>query len=159
MSDDLTIHPPDSILDSSALVGDLRRRFPGNDALYGDGPGNGNPDISDKIKARLTADHPEVAARVEFDPEYSGFFAYGTEDDLAVVVAVIDAMTTEPVAPTPVLTVSMRLGDSEFADDPGRSAADLLRKIADRIENGVTEGPIVGVNGSTVGTFEITGDL
>src|SRR5690606_10889168 len=94
---DLTLHLPDPEIGTTeaSLVGDLRPAFPGNDVIYGDGPGNGNGDITELVKARLTERFPAVAGRVAFDPEYSGFYAYGTVDDLDVVRSVVEALAAE----------------------------------------------------------------
>lgn len=94
---DLTLHPADGCdpTQKASLIGDLRPAFPGNDAVYGDGPGNGNPAITERIQDRLHDRFPAVAARVEFDPECSGFYCYGDPDDLAVVRTVIEVMAAE----------------------------------------------------------------
>lgn len=38
--------------------------------------------------------------------------------------------------------------------DPGPEVARLLREVADKVKNGYTHGPIIDVNGNTVGRFD-----
>lgn len=94
---DLTLHLPDDPNDMPALVGDLRPVFPKTDALFnGRGIGadgaEGNNTIGDEVRKRLPA---AVERRVVVDPEYSGFYAYGPDADLAVVRSTIEAMHAE----------------------------------------------------------------
>ena len=93
----LAIYPPVADDGDYYIMTNLIPRFPDTLAKWdgGTADGHGNHDVTAKVAERLTADHPEVAERVEFDPEYSGFYAYGKPADLAVVIEVIEALAAE----------------------------------------------------------------
>lgn len=93
----LAIYPPVADEGDYYIMANLIERFPKTAAAWDGGTddGHGNHDIAAKLAERLAADHPEVAERVEFDPEYSGTYAYGKPADLAVVIEVIEALTAE----------------------------------------------------------------
>lgn len=88
----LGIYPPIEPGDTWYFVADLRPMFPLTDGIYLGTSRSGNHEISDEIVRRLPAD---VSARVVFDPEYSGTYAYGAPDDLAAVIATVEAMRAE----------------------------------------------------------------
>ncbi len=55
------------------------------------------------------------------------------------------------------LTVIVYMEDAAFDEAPGKEAARILRKAADRIEQGETDGKLLDANGNTVGRFTIGG--
>lgn len=52
-------------------------------------------------------------------------------------------------------TLTMNTDNDAFAADPTAEIARILRKTAQRIVNGTTEGRVLDVNGNTVGTFTL----
>ena len=99
MSDAYVIHPPDEMIHEWSLVGDLRVLFPSTDGIYNGGTGEGNHTIQDEVTFRLTM---EQRVGIEFDSEYSGFYAYSqSEDKLKLVASVIDRMVLEEWSKTP----------------------------------------------------------
>lgn len=93
----LAIYPPVADDGDYYIMTNLIPRFPDTLAKWDGGPadGRGNHDVAAKVAERLAAEHPEVAERVILDPEYSGFYAYGTPADLAVVIEVIEDLAAE----------------------------------------------------------------
>lgn len=59
---------------------------------------------------------------------------------------------------TDMLKIEMETGNAAFADSKMWEAARLLRIIASKIEKGYTDGPIIDINGNTVGTWTLEGD-
>ena len=54
--------------------------------------------------------------------------------------------------------VQIDTGNAAFDEDNGGAAAEtarILREIADRLENGRTEGPAFDLNGNTVGRYTL----
>jgi hypothetical protein len=61
---------------------------------------------------------------------------------------------------TVVFTVTFRTANAAFTEDgdPSAETARLLHDIAERVETGHRSGPVVDVNGNTVGTWTLTED-
>lgn len=54
-------------------------------------------------------------------------------------------------------SLKIKTGNEAFADDPAIELARILRRVADRIEVGETDGKCMDVNGNAVGAFVLTG--
>lgn len=55
-------------------------------------------------------------------------------------------------------TVEIDSDDEALTTYPTHELSRILREIADRIEDGRTDGPVRDINGATVGTFALTTD-
>lgn len=54
-----------------------------------------------------------------------------------------------------VLTI--RMENAAFDPDPQWEVARILRDVVEKIDRGRTDGPILDINGNTVGKFEMKG--
>ena len=55
-----------------------------------------------------------------------------------------------------MLTVKIKTGNAAFEDgNLETELARILRQLADKIENGYTEGKLMDINGNSVGTYEL----
>lgn len=52
-----------------------------------------------------------------------------------------------------VLRLEIRQNGSAFSPDPGLETASILRKLADKIQDGATEGVLFDGNGANVGAY------
>ena len=53
-------------------------------------------------------------------------------------------------------TLNINMDNADFENMPHMILAEILEKIANKIERGANIGKIMDVNGNTVGKFEIT---
>ena len=60
-----------------------------------------------------------------------------------------------------MFTLKIETKNAAFADDcysPQLEVARILRSLADKIEDGDSQGPVLDYNGNTVGHFALTGE-
>lgn len=53
-----------------------------------------------------------------------------------------------------MLTIEFHTGNSAFEDNEPEETAKLLRDIASKIDRGDTDGPVLDLNGNTIGGWE-----
>jgi hypothetical protein len=53
--------------------------------------------------------------------------------------------------------MSFSMDNAAFEGFPGGYAAEILREIAEDVEDGTTSGGVMDINGDTIGNYEITG--
>jgi hypothetical protein len=53
-----------------------------------------------------------------------------------------------------ILRLEIRQDGSAFGDEPGVETAAILRKLADKVQHGATEGVLYDANGANVGGYE-----
>ena len=57
-----------------------------------------------------------------------------------------------------MLKIEINTDNDTFAGIAGEECASILRYVANKLEEGYTDGPLVDYNGNTVGRFNLTSD-